>query len=136
MEFDESTKTAADAAAAIGCTIAQIAKSIIFKAETSGRAVLVIASGTNRVDEKKIAALLGEAIGRADADFVRVQTGFAIGGVPPVGHDRPPVVFIDQDLKVFPAVWAAGGTANAVFEAPFDELVSLSGGTVADIAKA
>ena len=94
VEFEESTKTAADAAAAIGCSIAQIAKSIIFRAEASGRAVLVIASGVNRVDEKKVTALLEEKIGRADADFVRASTGFAIGGVPPVGHSQPPVVFI------------------------------------------
>ena len=81
VEFEESTKTAADAAAAVGCTVAQIAKSIICRGAPSNRAVLVIASGSNRVDEKKVAALLGESLARADADFVRAQTGFAIGGV-------------------------------------------------------
>ena len=135
IEFDESTKTAADAAAAVGCDVAQIAKSIIFKAAESGRAVLVIASGTNRVDEKKIRARLGERIERADADFVRERTGFAIGGVPPVGHATRSAVFIDQDLNAFPALWAAGGTPNAVFETGFDDLVVLAGGIVADIRK-
>lgn len=136
VEFDASTKTAADAAAAVGCSVAQIAKSIIFRAAETGRAVLVIASGINRVDEKKIAALLGEKIVRADADFVREQTGFAIGGVAPVGHATPSVVYIDQALQNYPTLWAAGGTPNAVFEVGFAELVSLSGAMVADVAKA
>ncbi len=135
LEFDASTKTAADAAAAIGCTIAQIAKSIIFRAESSGRAVLVITSGSNRVDETKIAALVGEKIGRADADFVRAQTGFAIGGVPPVGHDRPPIVFIDQDLAALGTLWAAAGTPNAVFQLTWTDLCALTGGRVAAVAK-
>lgn len=135
LEFDASTRTAADAAAAIGCEVAQIAKSIIFKAAESGRAVLVITSGVNRVDEKKIRALVGEKIERADADFVRERTGFAIGGVPPVGHATPPLVFIDQDLRNYPTLWAAGGTPNAVFEVGFDSLAALSGAKVADVAK-
>ncbi len=115
LEFEASTRTSQDAAAAIGCTVAEIAKSLIFKS-AQGRAVLVIASGVNRVDEKKVRALLGEKIGRADADFVREATGYAIGGVPPVGHATPPIVLIDQDLQRFPAVWAAAGTPNAVFK--------------------
>src|SRR5215470_9750475 len=86
-EFAASTRTSADAAAAIGCAVAQIAKSLVFRAKPSGRAILVMASGANRVDEKKLAAALGETIGKADADFVRSETGFAIGGVAPVGHD-------------------------------------------------
>jgi prolyl-tRNA editing enzyme YbaK/EbsC (Cys-tRNA(Pro) deacylase) len=135
VEFEDSTKTAADAAAAIGCAVAQIAKSIIFKAAPSNRAVLVIASGTNRVDEKKVSALLGEAIGRADPDFVREATGFAIGGVPPVGHATPPVIFIDEDLRAFDTIWAAAGTPNAVFELTPDSLLVLTGGTAADVAK-
>lgn len=135
VEFDQSTKTAADAAAAVGCNIAQIAKSIMFKAAASGRAVLVIASGINRIDEKKIRSLLGEEIERADAEFVRERTGFAIGGVPPVGHVTPAVVFVDEDLKQYPTLWAAGGTPNAVYETGFNQLVALAGGTVADIAK-
>jgi prolyl-tRNA editing enzyme YbaK/EbsC (Cys-tRNA(Pro) deacylase) len=135
VEFDASTKTAADAAEAVGCDVDQIAKSIIFRAAESGQAVLVITSGRNRVDEKKVRALLGEKIERADADFVRERTGFAIGGVPPVGHVQPSVVYIDQDLKAFGTLWAAGGTPNAVFETGFADLVAFSGGIVADIAK-
>ncbi|MBM3519800.1 MAG: YbaK/EbsC family protein [Alphaproteobacteria bacterium] len=135
VEFDETTKTASDAAAAIGCHVAQIAKSIIFRAAETGRAVLAIASGTNRVDEKKLSALVGQKIERADADFVSEQTGFAIGGVPPMGHATPSIVFIDRDLRNYKTLWAAGGTPNAVFEIGFDDLVALSGATVADIAK-
>src|SRR5512147_1635188 len=88
-EFDASTRTSADAAAAIGCTVAQIAKSVIFRAKGGNQPVLVIASGANRVDETKLEAALGNKIGRADADFVRAATGFAIGGVAPVGHTGP-----------------------------------------------
>jgi len=135
VEFEESTKTAADAAAAVGCSVGQIAKSIVFRAAESGRAVLVITSGTNRVDEKKIRGLLGEKVERADADFVRASTGFAIGGVPPVGHERPPVVFVDRDLQTYPAIWAAAGTPNAVFELSWTDLLTLAEGTVADVAK-
>lgn len=135
VEFEESTKTAADAAAAVGCAVGQIAKSIIFRAAGSGRAVLVITSGTNRVDEKKIRGLLGEKVERADADFVRASTGYAIGGVPPVGHERPPVVFVDRDLQTYSTIWAAAGTPNAVFELSWTDLLALANGTVADVAK-
>jgi prolyl-tRNA editing enzyme YbaK/EbsC (Cys-tRNA(Pro) deacylase) len=133
LEFDRSTRTAAEAAAAVGCTVAQIAKSIVFRAD-SGRAVLVIASGSNRVDERKVAALLGEGIGRADAEFVRAETGFAIGGVPPVGHDRPPIVFIDRDLEALGTLWAAAGTPNAVFALSWNDLRALTNGRVGDVA--
>ena len=125
----------ADAARAIGCTQAQIAKSLVFRAKKSGRAVLVITSGRNRVDDKKIRALLGEKIERASAEFVKEMTGFEVGGVPPVAHDHPCTVFIDQDLQAFPTVWAAGGTGNAVFEIGFDELVTASGAMVRDVKK-
>jgi prolyl-tRNA editing enzyme YbaK/EbsC (Cys-tRNA(Pro) deacylase) len=101
LEFDASTRTAADAAAAIGCTVAQIAKSVVFRATRSGRAVVVVASGVNRVNECKVAALVGEPIGRADADFVREKTGFAIGGVPPVAHREPAPTFLDEDLQAY-----------------------------------
>jgi len=134
VTFAESTRTAAAAAAAIGCTVAQIAKSLVFRALESDRAVLVIASGTNRVDEAKVAAALGEAIGRADAAFVRTRTGYAIGGVPPVGHAEPPVVFVDADLARHAVVWAAAGTPNAVFETRFDDLVAMTGGRPIAIA--
>jgi prolyl-tRNA editing enzyme YbaK/EbsC (Cys-tRNA(Pro) deacylase) len=97
--------------------------------------VLVIASGVNRVDEKKVRALLGEKIERADADFVRAATGYAIGGVPPVGHATPAVVLIDRDLQRFEAVWAAAGTPNAVFKVSPLDLVRLTQGQVVEIAK-
>jgi len=134
LDFDASTRTSEDAAAAVGCTVAEIAKSLIFKS-ASGRPVLVIASGVNRVDEKKVRALLGEKIERADADFVRAATGYAIGGVPPVGHATPAVVLIDRDLQRFEAVWAAAGTPNAVFKVSPLDLVRLTQGQVVEIAK-
>jgi prolyl-tRNA editing enzyme YbaK/EbsC (Cys-tRNA(Pro) deacylase) len=134
LEFEASTRTSQDAAGAIGCTVAEIAKSLIFKS-AQGRAVLVIASGVNRVDEKKVRALLGSKIGRADADFVRDSTGYAIGGVPPVGHATAPIVLIDQDLQHFPFVWAAAGTPNAVFRITPADLIRLTQGQVADIAR-
>ncbi len=133
MEFDEGTRTAADAAAAIGCKVAEIAKSLLFRARESGRPVLVVASGVNRVDEKKVAAVIGEKIARADADFVRENTGFAIGGVPPVGHATAPVTLIDEDLLTFATIWAAAGTPNAVFRLTPGELVELTGGRVAEV---
>jgi prolyl-tRNA editing enzyme YbaK/EbsC (Cys-tRNA(Pro) deacylase) len=135
LEFDASTKTAADAASAIGCTVPQIAKSILFIAKISGRPVLVVASGANRVDEKRVAALIGEPIGRADPDFVREATGFAIGGVPPVGHATPPIVLIDEDLQAFAEIWAAGGTPNAVFKLTPQDLITLTAGRVERVAK-
>jgi prolyl-tRNA editing enzyme YbaK/EbsC (Cys-tRNA(Pro) deacylase) len=134
LEFETSTRTSEDAAAAVGCTVAEIAKSLIFRA-ADGRPVLVIASGANRVDEKKVRALLGQKIDRADADFVRTATGYAIGGVPPVGHVTPPIVLIDGDLQRFPAVWAAGGTPNAVFRIAPADLIRLTQARVADVAR-
>ncbi|WP_374330959.1 YbaK/EbsC family protein [Aestuariivirga sp.] len=134
VEFDESTHTAQEAADAIGCQLAQIAKSILFRS-AGGRPVLVIASGTNRVDEKKVKALLGEKIERASPDFVKEATGFEVGGVPPLGHANPCVIYLDDDLKVYPTLWAAGGTPNAVFEIGFAQLAKMSGAVVADIAK-
>jgi prolyl-tRNA editing enzyme YbaK/EbsC (Cys-tRNA(Pro) deacylase) len=131
-----STRTSAEAAAAVGCTVAEIAKSIIFRAKASQRAVLVMASGVNRVDEKKIATLVGEGIGKADAEFVRARTGFVIGGVPPVGHDMPPLVLIDEDLLKLTSLWAAAGTPRAVFPLTPGELVALTKGQVADIRAA
>jgi prolyl-tRNA editing enzyme YbaK/EbsC (Cys-tRNA(Pro) deacylase) len=136
LEFDVGTKTSADAAAAVGCTVAQIAKSIVLKTVKDQRPVLVIASGVNRVDEKKVSALLGEKVKSADADYVNRTTGFAPGGVAPVGHATAPVTFIDQDLAQFDVIWAAAGTANAVFQLTFDGLKALTHGTIGDIAKA
>jgi prolyl-tRNA editing enzyme YbaK/EbsC (Cys-tRNA(Pro) deacylase) len=131
--FDASTRTSADAAAAIGCEVAQIAKTLVFKAKPSGRAVLVIASGSNRVSEAKLAAALGEAIGKADAAFVRDKTGFAIGGVAPVGHSEKPFIFIDEDLLQYAVIWAAAGTPNSVFRLTPAELQRITGGRVAAI---
>jgi prolyl-tRNA editing enzyme YbaK/EbsC (Cys-tRNA(Pro) deacylase) len=134
VEFDESTHTAQEAADAIGCALAQIAKSILFRSQ-SGKPVVVIASGVNRVDEKKIRALLGEKIERASPEFVKETTGYEVGGVPPLGHASPCVVFLDADLQAFPTLWAAGGTPNAVFEIGFGKLAELSGAVVADVKK-
>lgn len=133
--FSESTRTSAEAAAAVGCDVAQIAKSLVFRTRPGNRPVLVIASGANRVNEKAVARRLAERIGneavvRADAEFVRPRTGFAIGGVPPIGHAEPPVVAIDEDLLRHDRIWAAAGTPNAVFELTPDRLVAMTGGTV------
>ena len=113
-------------------TIAQIAKSIVFRG-ASGRAVLVIASGANRIDEKKVAEALGETIRKADAAFVRDRTGFVIGGVPPMGHATPPQVLIDDDVFAFARIYAAAGTPNSIFALTPDELLRMSGGRRADI---
>jgi prolyl-tRNA editing enzyme YbaK/EbsC (Cys-tRNA(Pro) deacylase) len=134
IEFDESTGTSAEAAAAIGCTLAQIAKSLVFRS-ASDKSVLVVASGVNRVDEKKVGHIIGAKIGRADPDFVRTMTGFAIGGVAPVGHSTAPVVLLDSDLQSFAEIWAAAGTPNAVFKLTPSQLQELTGGQFADIAK-
>lgn len=128
--FDQTTRTAADAAAAIGCTVAQIAKSIVFRAEPSGRPVLVIASGANRVDPAKVAAALGEGLGKADAAFVRDRTGFVIGGVPPLGHAEAVLTFVDEDLLTLPEIWAAAGTPNAVFRLSAGDVAQLTMGRV------
>jgi prolyl-tRNA editing enzyme YbaK/EbsC (Cys-tRNA(Pro) deacylase) len=132
-EFSASTRTSADAAAAIGCSVAQIAKSLVFRAKPSGRAVLVMASGANRVDETKLAANLGESIGKADADFVRAETGFAIGGVAPVGHGIRLRTLIDADLLQFEVIWAAAGSPNSVFRLTPDDLVRITQGEIADL---
>jgi prolyl-tRNA editing enzyme YbaK/EbsC (Cys-tRNA(Pro) deacylase) len=135
VRFDASTRTAAEAAAAIGCTVAQIAKSLIFKGASSGGHVLVIASGINRANEAKVAAAIGEGIRKADADFVRERTGYVIGGVAPIGHDmRPKHVLIDASLADLDPLWAAAGHPHAVFRLSFAELVRLTGGAVAEIA--
>ncbi len=134
LEFDAGTRTAEDAAAAIGCKVAQIAKSLLFRAASS-RPVLVVASGAHRVDEKAVAALVGEPITRANADFVRDATGFAIGGVPPVGHRTAPVTLIDESLMAFEEIWAAAGTPNAVFRLTPADLIALTNGTVAALKR-
>lgn len=130
VELPASTRTANEAAQAIGCSVGQIVKSLVFKAKRSGRPVLVIASGVNRVDERKIEALIGEPLGKADADFVRQQTGFVIGGVPPVGHSQPLLTYVDADLLTYSEIWAAAGTPHAVFRLTPQELQALTGGEV------
>lgn len=129
-ELPQSTRTAVDAANALGCTVAQIAKSLVFRCAGDDSALLVIASGPNRVDEALIAAHLGGPIGKADADFVRAATGFAIGGVPPLAHPAPIRTLIDTDLLAFERIWAAAGTPNAVFPLDPRELVRITGGEV------
>ena len=133
VELPDSTRSATEAAAAIGCTVGQIAKSLIFKTKQSTKPILVIASGANRVDVEKIADLLGEKITKADADFVRQQTGFVIGGVPPIGHTVPLTTFIDEDLFVYDQIWAAAGTPHAVFRLTGDELVQATRGQVVKV---
>jgi len=133
VEHEASARTSAEAASLLGCDVAQIAKSLVFRRGAEG-AVLVIASGANRVDEAKVAALLREPIGRADAAFVRQATGYAIGGIPPLGHATPMPVLVDRKLTEFDIVYAAGGTPNALFPIAPADLVRASGGTVADVA--
>lgn len=133
IELPASTRTAAEAAQAIGCDVGQIVKSLVFKTKKTHRPVLVIASGKNRVDERRLEGLIGEPLGKADADFVRQSTGFVIGGVPPIGHTKPIQTYIDQDLLDFEELWAAAGTPNAVFRLTPDELLYLSDGKVVPV---
>jgi prolyl-tRNA editing enzyme YbaK/EbsC (Cys-tRNA(Pro) deacylase) len=133
-QFPSGTRTAADAAAAVGCTIAQIAKSIVFRCGM--RAAVVITSGANRVDQSKAEAALGVKLGRADADWVRQTTGFAIGGVAPVGHMAPPLLLLDQDLMALDPIWAAAGSPSHVFRTSAAELVRITGARVAAVKAA
>ncbi len=134
MELPGSTRTAQEAAHAAGCEIGQIVKSLVFQADTSGDAVLVLTSGSNRVDESRVSEELGEPLGLADADFVRETTGFSIGGVPPVGHRSSISTFIDEDLMEYEFIWAAAGTPRAIFKLTPDELVRITGGTIITVA--
>jgi prolyl-tRNA editing enzyme YbaK/EbsC (Cys-tRNA(Pro) deacylase) len=130
VQLPQSTRTANDAAAAIGCRVEQIAKSLVFRRTDSNEPVLILASGSNRVDERLIAASLNAGIAKADADFVRSTTGFAIGGIPPLGHERPIETLIDEDLLRLETLWAAAGTPHAVFSLTPSELVQATGGRV------
>lgn len=116
IEHADSTRTAQEAAERAGCNLGQIVKSLIFRGKTSGKPIMVLTSGANRVDEKRIAEYAGEPINRADADFVRTVTGFAIGGVPPIGHAQKMETYLDEDFLQYQTVWAAAGTPNAIFE--------------------
>jgi prolyl-tRNA editing enzyme YbaK/EbsC (Cys-tRNA(Pro) deacylase) len=135
VEFEQATRTAQDAADAIGCDVGQIVKSLIFRSQ-SGQGVLVLTSGSNRVDEQRVRDLIGEPLGKADADFVRAATGYAIGGVPPFGHAGQLSTYIDEDFLQYETIWAAAGTPNAVFQLTPDELVSHSGGQLAAVSEA
>ena len=132
VEFPQTTRTAADAAKAIGCEVGQIVKSLVFR--VGNDPLLILASGTNRVNEGAVAITIGAKIAKADADFVRERTGFVIGGVPPVGHLAPIRTLIDEDLLRFERIWAAAGTPNSVFELTAADLPRLTGGTVLRIA--
>jgi len=127
-EMPATTRTAQDAATAIGCRVEQIAKSLIFKTRRTNQPVLVIASGSNRANEKRLAEVIGEPLDKADPDFVRERTGFAIGGVPPVGHAQQSQTIIDEDLLGHDIVWAAAGTPHAVFALTPADLVRITGG--------
>lgn len=133
--FPQSTRTAQDAAAAIGCDVAQIAKSLIFRGADSDRPILVVVSGARRVDVGRVAEAIGERPLKADADYVRRRTGFAIGGVAPVGHLEAPYTLVDRTLLGYPTLWAAAGTPDSVFELTPDALVRITGGVVADVAE-
>lgn len=134
VELPDSARTAAEAADAVGCAVGQIVKSLLFEARPSGRAVLVAASGGHRVDEEAVASVIGERIGRASPEFVRERTGFAIGGVPPIGHSGPVLAIVDEALLGYERIWAAAGHPHAVFALTPAELVRMTGGTVARIA--
>jgi len=129
----ETGKTSAEAAAGLGCSVAEIAKSIVFRRLTDDAAVMVVASGSNRVDEAKVAALVGP-LGKADARFVRERIGYAIGGVCPIGHLGKTVMLIDQDLLELGSVWAAAGHPHAVFNLTPQQLVTMTAAPVADVA--
>ncbi len=133
--LNDAARTAQEAADGLGVQLGQIAKSVIFKRKEDGAAVLVVTSGDRRVDEKKVSALVGN-VGRADADFVKAQTGFTIGGVSPVAHLNPSVTLLDQDLWRFDVVWAAAGHPHGVFQLQPEDLKRLTGAPVADVVQA
>ncbi|EPR44488.1 YbaK/prolyl-tRNA synthetase associated region [Desulfovibrio sp. X2] len=132
-ELPGSTRTAAEAAASIGCTVAQIAKSLVFRDAATGQAVLVVASGVNRVDTAKIRAATGIVLEKPDGNFVKQATGFAIGGIPPAGHAAPLRTLLDEDLKRYDTIWAAAGSPFAVFRLTPDGLGTMTGGTWLDM---
>ena len=133
IQMPESTHSALAAANAIQCDVAQIVKSLIFRGKRTGSPILVLASGRNRVDVKKLKALIGEKPSKADADFVRKHTGFAIGGVPPFGHVSQMQTFLDEDLLQYAELWAAAGTPFALFKLTPDELQTMTQGTITNI---
>lgn len=134
LELSDSTRTAKEAAQAVGCQVGQIVKSLIFKGKKSQTPILVVASGANRVDEKKISAMVSEPVKMAHADFVRKKTGFAIGGVPPLGHAERLKTFIDEDLLEYDEIWAAAGNPHALFKLSPDNLIKMTGGKVVAVS--
>ena len=135
--LDDAARTAQQAADALGISVGQIAKSIIFRRKSDDAAVLVVTSGDRRVDEKKVEALVGQGgkLGRADADFVKLRTGFSIGGVSPIAHAQPPVTLIDRELFRFDEIWAAAGHPHGVFKLRPQDLERLTGAPVADVVQ-
>ena len=133
LELSNSTRTAQEAADAIGCTVSQIVKSLVFQGKRSGNPILVVASGSNRVNEKTLKRIVGENIRKPDAAFVREQTGFAIGGVAPVGHVQPIATYIDEDLLQYDEIWAAAGTPHAVFKLDPEILRKITGGQIISV---
>ena len=133
IEHAESTRTALEAAERAGCELGQIVKPLIFKGKESGKPIIVLTRGANRVDEKRIRGYAGEGIGKADADFVRAVTGFAIGGVPPLGHIQMIETYMDEDFLRYEVVWAAAGTPNAIFELKTSDLQKMTDAKVVQV---
>jgi prolyl-tRNA editing enzyme YbaK/EbsC (Cys-tRNA(Pro) deacylase) len=133
VEMPQTTRTAEDAARAVGCSVGQIAKSLVFKGKNTLRPILVITSGVNRVNEKTLGQCISEAITKADPNFVREKTGFAIGGVPPLGHSQRLEIFIDEDLLQFEEIWAAAGTPRAVFKLTPQDLQKITSGRLISV---
>ena len=134
LELPGSTRTAQEAASAVGCKVEQIAKSLVFQGKRTGKPIMVIAGGGHRVNEKKLRDLVSEPVRKADADFVRAHTGFAIGGVPPLAHANPLEIYIDQDLLGYDHIWAAAGTPHAVFKLTPEQLARMTGARTVDVS--
>ena len=134
VELPESTRSAAEAAQAIGCRVEQIVKSLVFRGQSTDRPILAIVSGGNRVAEEKLALLVAEPVAKADADYVRQRTGYAIGGVPPVGHVESLMCVVDEDLLQYEQIWAAAGTPRAVFRLTPADLQRITDGRVVSVA--
>ncbi|MCZ2127289.1 MAG: YbaK/EbsC family protein [Anaerolineales bacterium] len=133
IERSESTRTAQEAADQAGCELGQIVKSLIFRGKDSGKPILVLTAGPNRVNEKRISEYAQEPIGKADADFVREVTGFAIGGVPPLGHAQTMETYLDQDFLKYQTIWAAAGTPKAIFELQTEDLQKMTNGKIVQV---
>ena len=133
LTMNETTRSAQDAANSLGCKVEQIVKSLVFMTKKTKKPILVLASGANRVNPKKIRNFLSESIKMADPDFVRSKTGFVVGGVPPLGHSSPLETFIDEDLLKYPEIWAAAGTSNTMFKLSPDDLQKTTQGQVISV---